>query len=119
MPKACFVVRALVEAPSREKFDHWYATDHFPEALAGLKPEKGWRFWSTREPGVHYAVYRFADLARLEAALKSDAYKALAVDFDRSWPAVARTATCSTWCRNPMADVSAVRTALLVGACSD
>jgi len=48
MPKACFVVRAVVEAPSREKFDHWYATDHFPEALAGLKPEKGWRFWSAR-----------------------------------------------------------------------
>jgi hypothetical protein len=83
MPKACFVVRAVVEEPSREKFDHWYATDHFPEALAGLKPEKGWRFWSARETGVHYAVYRFADMASLNAALKSDAYKALAVDFDR------------------------------------
>lgn len=91
MPKACFFVRAVVDAPSREKFDHWYATDHFPQALAGLKPEKGWRFWSAREAGVHYAVYRFADMARLDAALKSDAYKALAVDFDRSWPAVTRS----------------------------
>ena len=91
MPKAYFVVRSVVEEPSREKFDHWYATDHFPEALAGLKPEKGWRFWSAREAGVHYAVYRFADMARLDAALKSDAYRALAVDFDRSWPAVTRT----------------------------
>jgi hypothetical protein len=53
MPKAYFVVRSVVEEPSREKFDHWYATDHFPEALAGLKPEKGWRFWSAREAGVH------------------------------------------------------------------
>jgi hypothetical protein len=41
--------------------------------------------------GVHYAVYRFADIARLDAALKSDAYKALAVDFDRSFPNVTRT----------------------------
>jgi hypothetical protein len=30
-------------------------------------------------------------MARLDAALKSDAYKALAVDFDRAWPAVTRT----------------------------
>jgi hypothetical protein len=91
MPKAYFVVRSVVDEPSREKFDHWYATDHFPEALAGLKLEKGWRFWSTREAGVHFAVYRFADMARLDAALKSDAYKALAVDFDRSFPNVTRT----------------------------
>ena len=43
------VVRSVVEEPSREKFDHWYATDHFPEALTGLKPQKGWRFWSGRQ----------------------------------------------------------------------
>ena len=61
-----------------------------PEALAGLRPEEGWRFWSAREAGVHYAVYRLADMATLDA-LKSNAYKALAVDFDRSWPAVTRT----------------------------
>jgi hypothetical protein len=40
---------------------------------------------------VHYAVYRFADMARLDTALKSEAYKVLAIDFDRSWPAVTRT----------------------------
>jgi hypothetical protein len=62
-----------------------------PEALAGLRPETGWRFWSAREAGVHDAVYRLADMASLDAALKSNAYKALAVDFDRSWPAVTRT----------------------------
>jgi hypothetical protein len=61
-----------------------------PEALAGLRPEKGWRFWSAREAGVHHAVYRLADMASLDA-LKLNAYKALAVDFDRSWPAVTRT----------------------------
>ena len=40
---------------------------------------------------MHYAVYRFADMVRLDAALKSEAYKALAIDFDHSWPAVTRT----------------------------
>ena len=92
MPKAYFVVRSVVDEPSREKFDHWYATDHFPEALAGLKPEKGWRFWSTREAGVHFAVYRFADMARLDAALASDGFKALVAEFDAAWPhGVSRT----------------------------
>ena len=61
MPKAFFIVRAVVAAPLREKFDHWYATDHMPAAHAAFKSEKCWRFWSAREPGVHYAVYRFAD----------------------------------------------------------
>ncbi len=92
MSNAYFVVRAVVDEALREKFDHWYATDHLPQALADLKAEKCWRFWSAREAGVHYALYRFADMAQLDAALKSDAYKALAADFDRSWPAgVTRT----------------------------
>jgi hypothetical protein len=106
MPKAYFVVRSVVEEPSREKFDHWYATDHFPEALAGLKPEKGWRFWSAREAGVHYAVYRFADMARLDAALKSDAIgRSPSISTDPGRPSRA-PATCSIWCRNRTADAS-------------
>jgi len=86
MPKAYFMVRAVVSAPLREKFDHWYATDHLPWALRDFKAEKAWRFWSAHEDGVHYAFYRFADIARCEAALKSDAFKALVADFDRSFP---------------------------------
>jgi hypothetical protein len=38
------------------------------------------------EPGVHYAVYQFADKARLDSALSSDAFKELVADFNRSWP---------------------------------
>lgn len=86
MPRVYFVVRAVVAAPLREKFDHWYATDHLPWALAEFKAEKAWRFWSATEAGVHYAVYRFADRAGLDAALKSEAMKALIADFDRSFP---------------------------------
>ena len=86
MPKAFFLVRAVVAENLREKFDHWYSTDHLPRALSRFKCEKCWRFWSETDKGVHYAVYRFADMARLDAAIKSDAYKELVADFNRSWP---------------------------------
>ena len=86
MPKSFFLVRAVVAEPLRSKFDHWYSTDHLPRALADFKAEKCWRFWSDAEAGVHYAVYQFADKARLDAALASEAFKALVADFNRSWP---------------------------------
>jgi hypothetical protein len=35
---------------------------------------------------VHYAVYQFPDMARLDAALKSDGFKRLVADFDQAWP---------------------------------
>lgn len=92
MPQAYFVVRAVVTEPLRQKFDQWYSTHHLPLALAEFKAEKCWRFWSAREAGVHYAVYRFADMARCDAALKSEAFKALVADFDQAWPSgVTRT----------------------------
>jgi len=34
---------------------------------------------------VHYAVYRFADGARLDAALKAPSFKELIADFDQAW----------------------------------
>jgi hypothetical protein len=90
--KAYFMVRAIVDEPLRQKFEHWYATDHLPRALADFKAEKAWRFWSTLDAAVHYAVYQFADMATLDTAMKSDALKALIVDFDQTWPSgVTRT----------------------------
>lgn len=93
MAKAFFMVRAVVTDPSlRDKFDRWYATDHLPRALAAFGAEKAWRFWSEAEAGVHYAVYRFADMEALRTALAGEGFKALVADFDRSFPAgVTRT----------------------------
>jgi hypothetical protein len=51
-----------------------------------LQGGKCWRFWSAADAGVHYAVYQFPDMARLDAALKSDAFKGLVKDFDDTWP---------------------------------
>jgi hypothetical protein len=35
-----FLVRAVVPAAQREKFDRWYATDHLPSAIAAFRCEK-------------------------------------------------------------------------------
>jgi hypothetical protein len=92
MAKAYFIVRAVVEAPQRQKFDRWYSSHHLPMALAEFKAEKCWRFWSAADPAVHYAVYQFPDIARLDAAMKSEGFKGLVADFDRASPAgVTRT----------------------------
>jgi len=86
MPKAFFMVRAVVEEPLRQKFDQWYSSHHLPWAMRDFQAEKAWRFWSTVEAGVHYAVYQFADQTKLDAALKDDILKPLIADFDQAWP---------------------------------
>jgi hypothetical protein len=84
--KSFFLARAVVAEPLREKFDHWYSAVHLPQVLAAFKADRCWRFWSEGKPGVHYAVYQLADRAGLDAALASDAFKALVADFNRTWP---------------------------------
>ena len=86
MSKAYFTVRSVVEEPLRQEFDHWYSTHHLPMALEEFRCEKCWRLWSALDPAVHYAVYQFADMARLDAAMKSDGFKGLVADFDQAWP---------------------------------
>jgi hypothetical protein len=92
MPKAYFTVRSVVAEPMREKFDAWYSAHHLPLAFDEFKAEKCWRFWSAADAGVHYAAYQFSDMAKLDAALKSDGFKMLVADYDKAWPAgVTRT----------------------------
>jgi len=84
MPKACFLVRAAVAEPL-------YTTDHLPRALKDFRAEKGWRYWSLTDPGVHYAFYQFADEAGLERIFGSPELKALVEDFNSNFPEVTRT----------------------------
>jgi hypothetical protein len=86
MPTTFFLVRAVVAPDLRDKFDHWYATDHLPWACRAFKCDKAWRAWSTLEEGVHYAFYEFADKESCDAALGSEEFKALVADFSRAWP---------------------------------
>ena len=60
--KGFLVVRAEVADPSdRASFEHWYGSEHMPEAAAAFKAERAWRCWSKMQPTVHYAFYQFSD----------------------------------------------------------
>ncbi len=86
MAKIWFVVRAELSDPAdRERFEHWYATDHLPWAIREFGARRGWRAWSRTDPRVHYAFYEFADAGAAEAATAPDKIKPLVEDFDRVW----------------------------------
>ena len=82
---AYLIVRAEVEEASRETFDHWYETEHLPDALRDFKALSAVRGWSDVEPGVHMAFYEFPDLAAADAASNSEEIKELIKEFDRHW----------------------------------
>jgi len=82
---AYLIVRAEVEEASREGFEHWYETEHLPDALRDFKALSAMRGWSDVEPGVHMAFYEFPDLAAADAASNSEEIKELIKEFDRHW----------------------------------
>ena len=86
MGKGCFVVRAEVpNEADRERFDHWYLTDHLPWAIKVFGAQRGWRCWSRSDPAVHFAFYEFADVEQAQALIGSEKIKPLVADFDRVW----------------------------------
>ena len=85
MAKAYLAVRAEVPEAERERFEHWYDTDHLPWALRAFQARRAWRCWSRSSPGTHIAFYEFDSVAAAEAVVNSGAIKPLAADFDRVW----------------------------------
>ncbi len=86
MPKGCLMVRAvLAEAEDRPRFDHWYKTEHLPQAQEAFGAQRAWRCWSRTAPGVHFAFYEFASLAEAEGLAGSAALAGLVAEFDRVW----------------------------------
>jgi hypothetical protein len=94
MAKAYFTVRAEVPEADRERFDHWYATDHLPWAKRDFGALRAWRCWSRTDPGVHVAFYEFPSAEAAEAATSPERLATLVADFDRMWgnPVVRRRA---------------------------
>ena len=83
---AYLVVRAVVADPAdRTAFDHWYRTEHLPDALKAFKAKAAMRGWSTADPSVHAAYYRFDTLADVQAISDSAEIRALIAEFDRVW----------------------------------
>jgi len=83
---AYLVVRAVVADPDdRAAFDHWYRTEHLPDALRAFGAASAMRGWSTADPSVHTAFYRFDTLDAVQAISQSSAFTALIAEFDRVW----------------------------------
>jgi hypothetical protein len=88
MPAAYLVVRAVVADPAdRAPFDNWYRTEHLPDALKAFKAASAMRGWSTQDPSIHTAFYRFDSLETANAIGESTEIKALIAEFDRCWGA--------------------------------
>ena len=90
---ACLVVRAVVGDPAdRAAFDHWYRTEHLPDALKAFHALSAMRGWSVLDPSVHTAYYRFNTVEDVQAISDSPKIRTLVAEFDRVWGArVTRT----------------------------
>ncbi|MEM7044703.1 MAG: hypothetical protein AAF543_17985 [Pseudomonadota bacterium] len=82
---AYLIVRADVAEADRDAFDHWYETEHLPDAKNAFRANAASRGWSDGTPGIHIAIYEFSDLASARAVISSDEIKALIAEFDRVW----------------------------------
>ncbi|MEM7504993.1 MAG: hypothetical protein AAF417_23425 [Pseudomonadota bacterium] len=83
---AFLIVRAEVaDEAHRKDFDTWYENEHLPDAVAAFNAEGATRGWSDVDPSVHYAFYRFPDLATAQSIGSSDEIAALIKEFDRLW----------------------------------
>jgi hypothetical protein len=86
MSAAYLVVRAVVaEMADRARFDIWYKKEHLPDAMKAFNADSASRAWSTQDPNVHVAFYRFSSLNAAKAATSGPAIQALIAEFDRVW----------------------------------
>ena len=83
---AYLIVRAVVADPAdRAAFDHWYRTEHLPDAVNAFHAKSAMRGWSTLDPSVHTAYYRFDTLEDVQGISDSPEIQTLIAEFDRVW----------------------------------
>lgn len=87
----------LADLADRPAFDAWYGEDHAPLAARRLGAQGGRRFWSVSDPHVHCALYEFAALPVLQAALASETTAWLIGEYDNNWPEPRVTRTREVW----------------------
>lgn len=83
---ALLAVTSTVDPAVREAFDHWYETEHIPDAqrlLEGVNRVTRWRSTTTADQVV--TVYEFSTAEQVRAALESEAITELIAEFDRLW----------------------------------
>lgn len=90
--KAFLLVRARIEDPAlRPRFEEWYRSHHLEFARSRFDAEHALRLWSQDDPAAHIALYRFASIAALKAAMVPENLNPLLADFDAAWPQIGRT----------------------------
>ena len=85
---AFLIIRSTVPEEHREAFDHWYETEHLPDALKAFKPVSARRGWSDSEPGIHVAMIEVDTLERARATVGGDipeAIRGMIAEYDRVW----------------------------------
>lgn len=82
---AYLIVRAQVQESDRSAFDHWYDTEHLPDAKEAFKAISAQRGWSAEDSQTHFAIYEFPDLTTANVVADSDAIKKMITEFDRVW----------------------------------
>lgn len=82
---AYLIVRAEVPEGDVQAFDHWYETEHLPDAHKTFNAVSARRGWSDVTPGIHIAIYEFRDLDHARASTGGEDIKALIAEFDRVW----------------------------------
>lgn len=82
---AMLQVTATVSNELKMDFDHWYETEHLPDAKEAFKVETAFRGWDTVDPTKHHAFYMFHSIEQAQEVLGGEALKALIVEFDRVW----------------------------------
>ena len=82
---AFLIVRAVVPEASIEAFDHWYETEHLPDAKKAFDAVSARRGWSDVTPGLHVAIYEFRDLEHARNVSGGQKIGELIAEFDRVW----------------------------------
>lgn len=88
---ALLIVRAEVDPAERDAFDHWYETEHLPDAHAAFGSNAARRGWRDGEPLTHLAIYEFDEVEQARAIVGSEGMTAMRAEFDRNFPDVPRS----------------------------
>jgi hypothetical protein len=82
---AMLQVTATVPTETRQAFDHWYQTEHLPDAQKAFGVKTAFRGWDTVDLTKHHAFYLFDSIEQANQVLTGDALQTLIAEFDRVW----------------------------------
>jgi hypothetical protein len=82
---AMLQVTATVPNETRQAFDHWYQTEHLPDAQKAFGVTTAFRGWDTVDHTKHHAFYLFDSIEQASQVLGGETLQVLIAEFDRVW----------------------------------